>query len=67
MGDFPLPSHRTDPLASFIASRCVVNSKAQAMAGDLYGAYLAWCAENGELPLVQRSFGMRLTELGLAT
>jgi hypothetical protein len=52
-------------LTRFIADRCIVSPEAMTTAGDLYTAYLAWCQENHELPLVQRSFGMRLTARGL--
>jgi putative DNA primase/helicase len=30
----------------------------------IYHAYTEWCKENGEHPMAQRNFGMRLTERG---
>ena len=51
-------------LKEFISSRCVAGPEAQTAAADLYAAYTEWCRECGREPLVQRSFGMRLTALG---
>jgi len=53
-----------DVLAQFLDECCIVNPLGKAKAGDLYGAYVDWCEANGERPLAQRNFGMRLTERG---
>ncbi|MDI7245861.1 MAG: phage/plasmid primase, P4 family [Bacillota bacterium] len=53
-----------DVLAQFLEECCIVNPLAKAKAGDLYKAYAEWCEENGERPVSQRNFGMRLTERG---
>ena len=53
-----------DQVAQFIAEMCSVGSEAQTIAGELYSEYLEWCRETGQTALVQRSFGMRLTQLG---
>jgi len=53
-----------DVLAQFLEECCIVNPLAKAKAGDLYRAYSEWCEANGERPLSQRNFGMRLTERG---
>jgi hypothetical protein len=62
--DLPLPSEQADPLARFIATCCAVDPAALTIAKDLYASYLTWCRENGETPMVQRSFGMQLTKRG---
>src|SRR5262249_40023751 len=54
-----------DPLAAFIADRCVLDERAQASAKALYGAYKDWCEANGEQPLSQKWFGRRLSDRGL--
>ena len=48
----------------FLAGGCVVGPTVNVMAKDLYSAYLEWCQDVSQEPLLQRSFGMRLTELG---
>lgn len=53
-----------DILAQFLDERCIVNPLAKVKAGDLYKAYVEWCEGNGERPLSQRNFGMRLAERG---
>ena len=53
-----------DVIAQFLDEACVINPMAKARASDLYKSYTAWCEENGERALSQRSFGMRLTERG---
>ncbi len=59
-----MPIPEDGPVATFVDSRCLVDSEAQAMAKDLYAAYLAWCRDAARTPLVQRSFGIQLTRLG---
>jgi len=53
-----------DVLAHFIEDRCVVNADAQALAGELYRAYVDWCGKAGERPLTQVRFGKALAERG---
>jgi hypothetical protein len=54
----------SDQVADFVGARCVVSAEELIIAKDLYNAYVDWCQEMGQEPLVQRSFGMRLTTLG---
>lgn len=56
-----------DILGSFITDCCIVNPLAKVAAKNLYKAYVNWCEENGEHPLAQRNFGMRLTERGFTS
>jgi putative DNA primase/helicase len=53
-----------DVLAAFIDEECIVADHASAAAKALYGAYKAWCEDNGERPESQRRFGSRLKERG---
>ena len=39
-----------DHLGMFLAESCVVADTAHVSAGDLRGAYMAWCEEQGETP-----------------
>jgi putative DNA primase/helicase len=55
-----------DVLGGFIRDRCVVQPWAKVLARDLYRAYTEWCGENGEHPMAQRNFGMRLSERGFS-
>ena len=54
-----------DLLAGFLSACCVLETRAQVWARDLYRAYQAWCQENGERELAQRTFGRKLTERGV--
>ena len=51
-----------DALAGFIGECCIVSPKMKAPASDLYKAYTAYCERNGEEPLKQKTFGLRLGE-----
>lgn len=53
-----------DVLGGFLSERCVFDSTAQATAKELYAAYCEWTEANGEKPLSQRWFGLRLGERG---
>lgn len=53
-----------DVLGDFLAERCVTGPGVKATAAQLYKAYLSWCEENGEKPVSQRAFGLRLSERG---
>jgi putative DNA primase/helicase len=54
-----------DILKDFLESCCIEKAEAEAKVSDLYAAYVAWCEANGERPLTQRAFGMKLSERGL--
>lgn len=53
-----------DVLGEFLAECCVFERNAQSSAKDMYAAYCDWATRNGEKPLSQRWFGLRLTERG---
>lgn len=54
-----------DTFTGFIDERCEIDSEVSTSAGELYRAYRSWADENGEKPLSQRWFGLRLSERGL--
>ncbi|AEG14986.1 phage/plasmid primase, P4 family [Desulfofundulus kuznetsovii DSM 6115] len=56
-----------DVLAAFLNECCIINPLAKVAARNLYKAYVDWCGENGEHPLAQRNFGMRLAERGFVS
>ncbi len=51
-----------DPLDGFFSECCVTGKNVRSQAKDLYSAYVAWAEENGDRPLSQRWFGLRLSE-----
>ncbi|HEX2460895.1 MAG TPA: phage/plasmid primase, P4 family [Vicinamibacterales bacterium] len=56
----------SDPLADFIAERCVVVATAKVAAGVLFKNYINWCDAGqraGDDRLSQKAFGTRLKEL----
>jgi len=53
-----------DVLGGFLGECCVFERNAQSTAKDMYAAYCEWAETNGEKPLSQRWFGLRLTERG---
>ena len=53
-----------DVLADFLKDRCMEVSLAKTPSKDLYGAYTAWCEENGQKPVCSRTFGSGLRERG---
>jgi putative DNA primase/helicase len=53
-----------DPLAPFLAERCIVDPGASEPSISLYKAYREWAEQNGERPVTQRKFGQRLAEHG---
>ena len=53
-----------DILGSFLADCCEINPDGEVASKELYQAYGEWCEENGERPVSQKDFGMRLTERG---
>ena len=53
-----------DPLSDFLQTKCVADPESFIIARELYEAYLGWCQDTAQEPLVQRSFGVQLTKLG---
>jgi phage/plasmid-associated DNA primase len=53
-----------DVLGGFLTECCVFDRRAYVSAKDLYSAYCQWAERNGEKPLSQRWFGLRLSERG---
>lgn len=53
-----------DLIASFIEEKCWVQSLALVKAGNLYGAYKAWCEDMGHRPMSGNKFGRRLRDRG---
>lgn len=53
-----------DVLAGFLDECCEIGRRYRCTAGELYAAYVAWCAESGERPESQRGFGLRMEERG---
>ncbi len=53
-----------DVFAGFLDGRCVADAAARTTAKDLYAAYQAWCAANGEKERSQKALGKRLLERG---
>ncbi len=53
-----------DILGGFISDCCTVSKTAQGTAKELYEAYTKWAEENGEKPVSQKRFGLRLAERG---
>jgi len=53
-----------DVLGGFLDECCVFESGAAVAARKLYSAYCSWAENNGERPLSQRWFGLRLSERG---
>ncbi len=51
-----------DTFSDFIDERCLIDPAASVAAGDLYRTYCQWADSNGEKPLGQRWFGLRLSE-----
>ncbi len=55
-----------DLLGDFVEARCFLDPAARVTAKDLYDAYAAWCAENGDALLTPKGVGKRLRERGYA-
>jgi putative DNA primase/helicase len=53
-----------DPLAEFLADRCVVDKKLVVSTQDLYAAYTDWAGKTKETPLKKNDFGAKLNERG---
>jgi P4 family phage/plasmid primase-like protien len=53
-----------DILGQFLEDCCLVGPNYRTKAADLYDAYKAWCDQQGVPYIVQRTWGMALTERG---
>jgi len=55
-----------DVIGLFIQECCFVSddSSVKVASSDLYDAYRKWCEQNGEHPIDNRKFGIRITEKG---
>jgi putative DNA primase/helicase len=53
-----------DVVGQFLQECCVAGQHARVKASHLYDAYRKWCDASGEMPMVQRNFGLRLSERG---
>ena len=53
-----------DVLGGFLSECCVFDNNSRSSAKELYSAYCQWAETNGEKPLSQRWFGLRLSERG---
>ena len=58
------PQEAIPSLERFISECCEIASGDSTTARDLYITYLRWCDDNREHALLQRNFGMQLTQLG---
>jgi P4 family phage/plasmid primase-like protien len=55
----------SDILGGFIRECCVLKANAIVPASEFYTAYQSYCDSAGEVPVTQKTFGMRLTERGI--
>ncbi|HEY2474092.1 MAG TPA: phage/plasmid primase, P4 family [Candidatus Cybelea sp.] len=53
-----------DVFSGFIDEKCEIDPRGDVSAGELYRAYKSWADANGDKPLSQRWFALRLTERG---
>lgn len=53
-----------DPVAQFIEARCVTGKQHTTTAGELWGAWCAWCRANGEREGTQKGLGAELRRRG---
>ena len=58
------PEKEPSILSRFVEDCCSVSPEEASSARDLYVAYLRWCDETDHSPLLQRNFGLGLSELG---
>ena len=57
------PMETLPSLERYILECCTVSPSDSTTARDLYINYLRWCDDNGEHALLQRNFGMQLTQM----
>lgn len=55
---------QSDILGDFIDDYCIIGQRQEVSSKDLYNAYVRWAEENGEKPITQTSFSIRLQEKG---
>ena len=53
-----------DNIKPFLEENCLVQSMIKAKSSQLYEVYKKWCEKEGEKPLTQKAFSMRLQEKG---
>lgn len=53
-----------DMINDFIETRCDVGDGFWATANEMYNQYCSWCDQNGEEPIKQRTFGLKLRDKG---
>ena len=53
-----------DVIGAFIDECCVISKIIEVTATEIYKAYTKWAESNGEKPIAQKSFGLRLEERG---
>ncbi len=56
-----------DTVGNFLRDRCVLEGYAKVKSSALYSTYQDWCRDNGEQPLSQTKFSLRLKEKGFQT
>jgi len=53
-----------DMISDFIETRCDMGDGYWATANEMYSNYCSWCDQNGEEPIKQRTFGLKLRDKG---
>jgi putative DNA primase/helicase len=56
-----------DLLLGFLTDRCDFHANYTTKFGELFSAYKAWCADNGETPVSGKTFGEKLDEKDVAS
>lgn len=54
-----------DPLADFLADRCLLGARYHAPKAEVYDAYVKWCDDNYEQPVSRRFFNKLLIDQGI--
>ncbi len=57
--------HDSDILGDFIEDCCQLDPEARMLKSELKEAYEAWCKDNGQEPVTQRTFSTRIQEKGV--
>ena len=55
-----------DILGAFLGEACELGERFSVQVGELYGAYLEWCAQSGEEPVGKTTFGRLLRNRGIS-
>ena len=58
--------NESDVLAEFLEDRCLIESGAQVVKGDLYSEYIDWTENSKERPVSKKKFAQCLLEKGFA-